>query len=156
MLVNLAVDMLYGLIDPRIRLRLMARRRRDRDDAAARRATACCATGLARWLRAIRCRRPPSGHRPDRLGAVFAPVDGAIQAGRARSDGRAEVAVVAHPLGTDVYGRDLLSRIIHAARSTSARPRRDLGGAVDRHGDRRVSGYRGGWVDLIILRWSTW
>ncbi len=54
-----------------------------------------------------------------------------------------------HWLGTDIYGRDLLSRIIHAARSRShGGVRRDGRGAGDRLGDRRAS-------QATIAAWST-
>jgi peptide/nickel transport system permease protein len=58
-----------------------------------------------------------------------------------------------HPLGTDVYGRDQLSRIVHAGRvdllvalaaTAMALTTGTLAGAV--------AGYRGGWVDQLLMR----
>ena len=59
----------------------------------------------------------------------------------------------AHFLGTDVYGRDQLSRIIHAARldllipSAATAIALVIGCLVG-----AVSGYRGGWLDQIVMR----
>lgn len=58
-----------------------------------------------------------------------------------------------HPMGTDLYGRDLLSRVIHAARvdllvalvaTAMALTAGALLGAV--------AGYRGGWMDQLVMR----
>jgi peptide/nickel transport system permease protein len=59
----------------------------------------------------------------------------------------------AHLLGTDVYGRDQLSRIIHAARLDILIPSAATGialviGCVIG----AMSGYRGGWLDRIVMR----
>ncbi|MCC7348900.1 MAG: ABC transporter permease [Variibacter sp.] len=58
-----------------------------------------------------------------------------------------------HLLGTDVYGRDQLSRLIYAARLDLAIPLAAtlaallLGSLIG-----ALSGYRGGWVDQIVMR----
>ncbi len=58
-----------------------------------------------------------------------------------------------HPLGTDLYGRDQLSRVVHAARvdllvalaaTTAALAAGALLGAA--------AGYRGGWADQLVMR----
>jgi peptide/nickel transport system permease protein len=58
-----------------------------------------------------------------------------------------------HPLGTDIYGRDQLSRVIHAARidllvalatTAMALTTGALLGAL--------AGYRGGWADQLVMR----
>jgi len=58
-----------------------------------------------------------------------------------------------HLMGTDVYGRDQLSRIIHAARIDMLVPFAAtaialvIGAAVG-----AVAGYRGGWLDQLVMR----
>lgn len=58
-----------------------------------------------------------------------------------------------HPLGTDVYGRDQLSRIIHAGRIdllvalTATAVALAVGTTLG-----AVAGYRGGWVDQLVMR----
>ena len=60
---------------------------------------------------------------------------------------------LAHPLGTDLYGRDLLSRIIFAARVDLLVPLAAtavalaVGSVIG-----ALSGYRGGWVDQLVMR----
>ena len=58
-----------------------------------------------------------------------------------------------HPLGTDEYGRDVLSRVIHAARidllvATGATVLALSVGATLG----ALAGYRGGWVDQLVMR----
>ena len=58
-----------------------------------------------------------------------------------------------HPLGTDEYGRDLLSRVIHAGRidllvATGATViALSIGTTLG-----ALAGYRGGWVDQLVMR----
>jgi len=58
-----------------------------------------------------------------------------------------------HPLGTDVYGRDQLSRLIHAGRVdllvalSATAIALTLGSALG-----AGAGYRGGWVDQLVMR----
>ncbi|MFN3641899.1 MAG: ABC transporter permease [Gemmobacter sp.] len=59
----------------------------------------------------------------------------------------------AHPLGTDLIGRDLLSRLIWGARTTYAVVPLALGAAfVVGIAAGAVAGYRGGWVDAAVSR----
>jgi peptide/nickel transport system permease protein len=58
-----------------------------------------------------------------------------------------------HPLGTDIYGRDQLSRLVHAARIdllvalTATAIALTLGSTLG-----ALAGYRGGWVDQLLMR----
>src|SRR5439155_1717459 len=58
-----------------------------------------------------------------------------------------------HPLGTDIYGRDQLSRLIHAARVdllvalSATAIALTLGSTLG-----ALAGYRGGWVDHLPMR----
>jgi len=70
-------------------------------------------------------------------------------------DAEATLASVSlsHPLGTDVYGRDQLSRVIHAGRVdllvalSATAIALTLGSALG-----AGAGYRGGWVDQLVMR----
>ena len=58
-----------------------------------------------------------------------------------------------NPLGTDRIGRDILSRLIHGARTSAVISMIALGsGVVAGAVLGLASGYRGGWVDAIIMR----
>lgn len=58
-----------------------------------------------------------------------------------------------HPLGTDVLGRDILARLIFGARTAMFISVVALGtGAFVGTALGLVAGYRGGWVDIIIMR----
>ncbi len=59
----------------------------------------------------------------------------------------------AHPLGTDVLGRDMLSRLIYGARTTVQISVIALAlGAVIGTVIGLVSGYWGGWTDAVLMR----
>jgi peptide/nickel transport system permease protein len=58
-----------------------------------------------------------------------------------------------HPLGTDVMGRDMLSRLIYGARTSVFISLVALGtGMVAGTALGLMAGYRGGWVDALIMR----
>ena len=58
-----------------------------------------------------------------------------------------------YPLGTDVLGRDMLSRLIYGARTALLISLVALGsGAVVGTVLGLIPGYRGGWVDALIMR----
>src|ERR671918_907714 len=58
-----------------------------------------------------------------------------------------------YPLGTDIMGRDMLSRLIYGARSAMFMAMVALGtGAFVGSVLGLVSGYRGGWVDGLTMR----
>jgi peptide/nickel transport system permease protein len=60
---------------------------------------------------------------------------------------------LSHPLGTDIMGRDMLSRLIYGARTSMFMALVALGfGAVAGTVLGLISGYRGGWVDAVIMR----
>jgi peptide/nickel transport system permease protein len=60
---------------------------------------------------------------------------------------------LSYPLGTDIMGRDMLSRLIYGARSTMFMAVVALGsGAFVGTVLGLMSGYRGGWVDGLIMR----
>ena len=59
----------------------------------------------------------------------------------------------AHPLGTDILGRDMLSRLIYGARTTVQISVTALAlGAVFGTIVGLVSGYWGGWLDAVLMR----
>jgi len=58
-----------------------------------------------------------------------------------------------HPLGTDVMGRDMLSRLIYGARTSLYIALVALGtGAIVGTLLGLIAGFRGGWIDAIIMR----
>ena len=58
-----------------------------------------------------------------------------------------------YPLGTDVMGRDMLSRLIYGARTAMFMAVVALGsGAVVGTALGLISGYRGGWIDALAMR----
>ncbi len=87
------------------------------------------------------------------LAAIFAPVVAPYDPDVPDAEYSLSPPVLRHPMGTDLYGRDQLSRIIHAGRI-------DLLVAVAATGGAlligvlvgALSGYRGGWVDQVVMR----
>ena len=83
------------------------------------------------------------------VGPVVTPYDPAAQ----DLPNRLRPPSLAHPLGTDQFGRDLLTRIVYGARFslgiglTVTAIRVAVGTAVG-----LVSGYAGGWVDEALMR----
>ena len=60
---------------------------------------------------------------------------------------------LSHPLGTDVLGRDVLARLIYGARTAMFISLVALGsGAFVGTVLGLISGYRGGWIDVLIMR----
>jgi peptide/nickel transport system permease protein len=60
---------------------------------------------------------------------------------------------LSNPLGTDIMGRDMLSRLIYDARTSVFMALVALGsGAVAGTVLGLISGYRGGWIDAVIMR----
>jgi peptide/nickel transport system permease protein len=58
-----------------------------------------------------------------------------------------------YPLGTDILGRDMLSRLIYGARTSMFMALIALGtGALTGTVLGLVAGYRGGWIDSVIMR----
>lgn len=59
----------------------------------------------------------------------------------------------AHPLGTDEYGRDTLSRLLHGGRISLIVAALSVGiGVVGGAIVGMTAGYRGGWVDSVLMR----
>ena len=64
-----------------------------------------------------------------------------------------EAPSLAHPMGTDEFGRDILSRVIHSARLELVVGLAGVGLAVVIGVPLGlVSGYRGGWLDALAMR----
>ena len=83
------------------------------------------------------------------VGPVVTPYDPAAQ----NLPNRLQPPSLVHPLGTDQFGRDLLTRIVYGARFSLGiglavtAIRAVIGTAVG-----LVSGYAGGWVDEALMR----
>jgi len=83
------------------------------------------------------------------FGPIVSPYDPTAQA----LSHRLEAPSLAHPLGTDQLGRDVLTRLLHGARLSLGiaiavtAVRLSLGTAVG-----LVAGYVGGWVDEALMR----
>lgn len=83
--------------------------------------------------------------------AVFAPWICPVDPMEQNIGDRLSWAAAGHPLGTDSYGRDVLSRLLHAARislfigSASVALALALGSAIG-----IAAGYIGGWFDALV------
>ena len=79
---------------------------------------------------------PHDPHRIDMLNARMAPGED-----------------LSYPLGTDVLGRDMLSRLIYGARTSVFMALVALGsGAFAGTALGLISGFKGGWIDALIMR----
>jgi peptide/nickel transport system permease protein len=89
------------------------------------------------------------------LSAVFAPFVSPYDPIELKPADRLQGPSLAHPLGTDQYGRDTLSRILFGGRSslavavTSIAFAALLGSALG-----LLGGYYRGWIDVIVMRLS--
>jgi ABC-type dipeptide/oligopeptide/nickel transport system permease subunit len=85
---------------------------------------------------------------------LFAPVVAPRSYTKQDLDNTLQGPSLAHPLGTDRLGRDMLSRVIWAARTTSIVTLATMvtGGLVLSVSLGLLAGYRGGWVDTAIMR----
>lgn len=85
---------------------------------------------------------------------LFAPVVAPRSYTKQDLDNVLQGPSLAHPLGTDRLGRDMLSRVIWAARTTSIVTLATMvtGGLVLSVSLGLLAGYRGGWVDTAIMR----
>lgn len=89
------------------------------------------------------------------IGAVCAPLlsrHDPLQIAPAR---RLQGPSAAHPLGTDMYGRDTFSRVMHGGRISLSVGALSVGIALAAGGSIGVaSGFLGGWVDTAAMRLS--
>jgi peptide/nickel transport system permease protein len=85
------------------------------------------------------------------LAAIFAPWIWPVDPLEQNIGDRLSWAVAGHPLGTDTYGRDILARVLHAARISlfigvaSIALALVLGSAIG-----IAAGYIGGWFDAMV------
>ena len=87
------------------------------------------------------------------LAAVAAPVIMPYDPDEPDAERALQGPSVKHPLGTDLYGRDQLTRIVYAGRVdllvalAATAIALSIGAVLG-----AVSGYRGGWVDQVLMR----
>jgi peptide/nickel transport system permease protein len=87
------------------------------------------------------------------LAALFAPWVAPHDPDEPDAEATLSGVSLRHPLGTDIYGRDQLSRLIHAGRVdllvalSATAIALTLGSGLG-----ALAGYRGGWVDQLVMR----
>lgn len=87
-------------------------------------------------------------------GGIFAPWIVPYSYSEQRIDDALQGPSMAHPLGTDRLGRDMLSRALYSSRTTLVVSVAVLvsGSLIIGNGLGLIAGYRGGWVDAAIMR----
>lgn len=89
------------------------------------------------------------------LGAVLAPWLSAYDPVAIRPAERLQGPTAAHPLGTDIYGRDTLTRVLHGGRISLAVGILSVGLALAIGGTvGSLSGFFGGWFDAVVMRFA--
>lgn len=89
------------------------------------------------------------------FGAVLAPWLSAYDPVAIAPVDRLQGPSGAHPLGTDIYGRDTLSRVLHGGRISLAVGALSVGLALAVGGTvGAVSGFFGGWFDAVVMRFA--
>ncbi len=89
------------------------------------------------------------------LGAVAAPLLAKHDPLQIAPERRLQGPSAAHPLGTDMYGRDTFSRVLHGGRISLSVGALSVGMALAVGGSIGVaSGFLGGWVDTVVMRLS--
>ncbi|HLF04523.1 MAG TPA: ABC transporter permease [Dehalococcoidia bacterium] len=108
-------------------------------------ATLCVFAAFAQWL---------APHDPLEINMIDSKMAPAVTASVQELLGKeAPLYDWNHPLGTDVLGRDMLSRLIYGARTSVLISLVALGtGMVAGTVLGLMAGYRGGWVDALIMR----
>lgn len=88
------------------------------------------------------------------VAAVFAPVIAPYGPAELDGDASLQGPSLDHPLGTDLFGRDILSRLIFGARVSLLVGVVAVGAAITIGVPLgSVAGFVGGWLDEVIMRW---
>ncbi|MDR7504590.1 MAG: ABC transporter permease [Armatimonadota bacterium] len=86
-------------------------------------------------------------------GAVFAPYLAGYDPVAVAPRDRLQGPTAAHPLGTDIYGRDTLARVLYGGRISLAVGALSVGLALVVGGTLgAVAGFWGGWLDALVMR----
>lgn len=89
------------------------------------------------------------------VGAAFAPLLSPYDPVAIAPERRLAPPSAAHPLGTDLYGRDTLARLLHGGRLSLTVGALSVGLALLAGGSvGALSGYWGGWFDALVMRVS--
>ncbi|OFX35558.1 MAG: glutathione ABC transporter permease GsiD [Armatimonadetes bacterium RBG_16_67_12] len=89
------------------------------------------------------------------FGAVFAPMLARYDPVAIAPERRLQGASLAHPFGTDLYGRDTLTRVLYGGRISLAVGALSVGLALGVGGTLgALSGFWGGWFDATMMRLS--